>query len=583
MAGVLAPLFALRSEGDLGIGDIRALRELIDWSAGRGLRLVQLLPINETGNDNSPYNAISSVAIEPTTLETTPEALADLRAKDFKKITAKFEVAELVEESVDYPRVKALKRKLLEAAYASFRDDEARRNTKRARAFRAWCEGEKAWLDGYGLFRALMERNDNSELWDAWPEEHSTVERVEEWTISLPGRERREFEDRRRFFSYAQWLASRQWTDVKAYAESRGVALMGDVPYGVSYYSADVFANRSIFRLQWSGGAPPEPYFKEDEFTQKWGQNWGVPVYDWEVMRETGYRWWKQRVRSVRSAFHLFRIDHVLGFYRIYAFPWRPRENADYLPLTIGEARARTGGELPGFNPRDDESPAHREANRREGEEYLRALLEEVGEFRLIGEDLGTVPPYVRPSLTSLGIAGFKIPIWEKKEDGWLIEPWNYERLSIATYATHDHEPLRAYWETRAEAIADGGADAEVAADELKKLGGFASLPKGDDLSWNDEVHGALLEALCRSNSWIVVFMITDLLGSKKRFNVPGTSADSNWSARLSRRCEEWNGEPAYAPILGRLAAVLRDSGRAGAEASSAEIGHRRGKVPMIG
>ncbi len=563
IAGVLAPLFALRAEGDLGIGDLRALRELIDWSAARGLRLVQLLPINETGNDNSPYNAISSVAIEPVTLETTPDALEDLPRAAFEKIVAGFDVAGLVEESVDYPRIKALKGKLLEAAYAGFRAGEVRRNTKRARAFKAWCEAEKAWLDGYTIFRALMERNGGSELWDAWPEEHSTPERAAEWMLALKAGAQREFEERRRFFSYVQWVASRQWGEAKDYAESRDVALMGDIPYGVSYYSADVFANRAIFRLQWSGGAPPEPYFKDDAFTQKWGQNWGVPVYDWEIMGETGYAWWKQRVRSVRSAFHLFRIDHVLGFYRIYAFPWRPQENADYLPLTPDEARARTGGQLPGFMPRDDETAAHCDSNRREGEEYLRALLEEVGEFRLIGEDLGTVPPYVRPSLTGLGIAGFKIPIWEKKDDGWLIEPGHYERLSIATYATHDHEPLRAYWESRAASVARGGDDTEGARDELRKLAGFASIPEGENLPWSEAVHGALLEALCRSNSWIVVFMLTDLLGSDKRFNVPGTSAVSNWSARLNRRCAEWDTDPACAPVLDRLSTVLRETGRA--------------------
>src|SRR6266480_2500964 len=86
-------------------------------------------------------------------------------------------------------------------------------------------------------------------------------------------------------------------------------------PFGVSYYSADVFARRDEFVLDWCGGAPPEPYFKDDEFTQKWGQNWGIPLYDWKAMRGNNFEWWRQRVRAVKSTFHLFRIDHVLGFY----------------------------------------------------------------------------------------------------------------------------------------------------------------------------------------------------------------------------------------------------------------------------
>src|SRR6202022_2928990 len=108
---------------------------------------------------------------------------------------------------------------------------------------------------------------------------------------------------------------------------------MGHIPFGVSYYSADVFARPAAFALDWSGGAPPEPYFKDDEFTQKWGQNWGIPLYRWELMRANNLGWWRQRIRGVKQIFDLFRIDHVLGFYRIYAFPWRPERNKEFLPL----------------------------------------------------------------------------------------------------------------------------------------------------------------------------------------------------------------------------------------------------------
>src|SRR5947199_5697208 len=118
---------------------------------------------------------------------------------------------------------------------------------------------------------------------------------------------------------------------MKSYAEAHGVALMGDIPFGVSYYSADVFARPDEFMLEWSGGAPPEPYFKDDAFTQKWGQNWGIPLYRWDQMRADNFAWWRQRVRGLRHLFHVFRIDHVLGFYRIHSFPWRPEENIRFL------------------------------------------------------------------------------------------------------------------------------------------------------------------------------------------------------------------------------------------------------------
>ena len=172
--------------------------------------------------------------------------------------------------------------------------------------------------------------------------------------------------------------AHHQWREIKSHAEARDIALMGDIPFGVSYYSADVFIRRDEFMLEWSGGAPPEPYFKDDAFTQKWGQNWGIPVYRWDKMRAKNFPWWRGRVRAVRSIFHLFRIDHVLGFYRIYAFPWRPRKNNHFFPLRL-ESDAGTNW-WPGAAisiPRDDQTPENCEANRRDGEEYLRIVLEE--------------------------------------------------------------------------------------------------------------------------------------------------------------------------------------------------------------
>ena len=107
---------------------------------------------------------------------------------------------------------------------------------------------------------------------------------------------------------------------------------MGDVPFGVSYYSCDVFSEPDMFDLTWSGGAPPEPAFRDDPFVAKWGQNWGVPLYRWDRLRETDFRWWRQRVRLTREIFHLFRIDHVLGFTASSAFRGARRK----MPITSG-------------------------------------------------------------------------------------------------------------------------------------------------------------------------------------------------------------------------------------------------------
>jgi 4-alpha-glucanotransferase len=234
----------------------------------------------------------------------------------------------------------------------------------------------------------------------------------------------------------------------------------------------------------------------------------------------------------VKHVLHIFRIDHVLGFYRIYAFPWRPQENKRFLPLDWNQMLERTGGRAPHFAPREDSTPDHCEANRREGEEYLRFVLAESGRTRVIGEDLGTVPDYVRPHLRSLEIAGFKIPQWEVRHER-VIPGSEYERLSVATYATHDHKPIRALWE---EAFEQPTPTSDQAKFDLAKIAHFAGFDATTDkIDYEKDFYPTIMEALFASNAWIAVVMITDLLMRKYRFNVPGTAASSNWTRRMQR------------------------------------------------
>jgi 4-alpha-glucanotransferase len=557
IAGILVPLFALRGNADLGVGDLGALREFIDWSADSGFHLVQLLPINETGGDNSPYNAISSMAIEPTTLLLAPGSPEDLTATDFAEVTNVFHPKRLRQGPVKHRRVKKLKRALLEKAFQKFLTDatEARRDQ-----FAAFQSAEAGWLENYALFRVLMEANRGSEAWDTWTEEHRSIASARAWLAGLGKSKAARLEKRRQFFAYVQWIAYGQWADVKAYAEERSVALMGDIPFGVSYYSVDVFADPDEFELGWSGGAPPEPYFKDDDFTQKWGQNWGIPLYRWKAMRADGFAWWKRRVTGVRNVFHLFRIDHVIGFYRIYAFPWRPYENASFLPLDWGQMLERTGGKYPHFAPRDDSTHENAVENLREGEEYLRAILTECGETRLIGEDLGTVPNYVRPSLHSLGISGFKIPHWEIYE-GRVAPGENHERLSVTTYATHDHKPVRALWE---EAFEKPASTSDQARGEIWRIAEFAGFHHlSEQTNFNRDFYPAIIAALLRSNAWVAVIMITDLLGLKDRFNVPGTAANTNWTRRLRLSVDGLRSNWAVRKRMRLLQQLLEETGRA--------------------
>jgi 4-alpha-glucanotransferase len=557
IAGVLAPLFALRRQDDLGIGDVEALREFIDWLAGIGFKLAQLLPINEIGGDNSPYNAISAMAIEPTTLHLAPGSPEDLTREDFEAALVDVDLAELRQGPVKYAQVKKLKRRLLEKAFGQFC---AQTNEDRQAAFREFCEEEFGWLDDYAFFRALMEENAGSEAWDTWPEKHRTLQNARAWLRDLPHDRQRSFAQCQNFFRYVQWIAHEQWREIRSYAEQRGVALMGDIPFGVSYYSADVFSRPDEFALEWSGGAPPEPYFKDDEFTQKWGQNWGIPLYRWDVMRTRNFDWWRRRVRGVNSIFHLFRIDHVLGFYRIYAFPWRPSRNREFRPLDWNEMLARTGGRAPHFAPRDDSTPQNCEANRREGEEYLRVVLDECVRTCLVGEDLGTVPEYVRPNLQSLGIAGFKIPQWEVYHER-VTPGFEYERLSVATYATHDHKPLRRLWE---EAVERPTSTSDQARQELNKIADFAGFRPGTGpTGFSKDFCPAIMEALFASDSWIAIVMLTDLLQRKYRFNVPGTAATSNWTRRMQRTITQLRSSRALSAQMNLIGGLLKKTGRA--------------------
>ena len=555
IAGVLAPLFALRRENDLGIGDLEALRQFVDWAAEIGFKLVQLLPINEMGGDHSPYNAISAVALEPTTLHLTPGSPADLTREDFDEVVSGLDLDKLGKGAVKHGRVRRLKMALLEKAYRRFaeRDDAAAE-------FDAFCESESTWLNDYSFFRALMEENGGRETWDQWPEPQQGPESAREWLKGQSAAVQQRFSRRELFFKYVQWVAWDQWGSMRAYAEGRGVALMGDIPFGVNLYSADVYSRRDQFATEWSGGAPPEPYFKDDEFTQKWGQNWGIPLYRWDTMRTRNLDWWRWRVRGVQKIFHVFRIDHVLGFYRIYAFPWRPARNKEFLPLSWEAMREKTAGSFPQFYPRDDSTWENCEMNRRDGEDYLSGVVEESRESLVVGEDLGTVPDYVRPSLRSLGIAGFKIPQWENYPDGRTISGSDYQRLSIATYATHDHKPVRALWE---DAFEHSTAETAQARNDLTKIAHFAGIPvpqPGSD--YDRDFYGPIMEALFRSESWIALVMITDLLARKDRFNVPGTATASNWTRRMAKTMAELAKSRAVRKRMRLIRELLEKTGR---------------------
>jgi 4-alpha-glucanotransferase len=564
LAGILEPAFAIRTEEDLGIGDTDGVRQMIDWCHKHGLNIFQMLPINETTESNSPYEAISSLAIDPATLAVSPRFIPDLPRQKFHKIARPRLVRELRRGRVNYIKVKALKRALLEAAFETFlarhfnraplggfssppleeRAGERRPPTSRAAKFRHFLADHAEWLPDYALFRLLMEENGGHPAWEKWQAAHQAPPDARAWLFSLPEKRRLALERKQLFFMYVQWLAFDQWQALKDYGGQKHVWLMGDIPLGVGRNSADVWANRSIFDLDWSGGAPPEPFFKTDPFAAKWGQNWGIANYRWEEMRRGDFHWWRTRIGNIKKIFHLFRIDHALGFFRIYSFPWTPDRNAEFLPLDHSHAAARTGGRLPGFRPFPDDTHEHKAANQHQGEEILRMVLDAAGDTAVVAEDLGMVPDYVPASLRKLHIPGFRIPSFNREHNGHYVNPAHYPRLSLAQPATHDHPPLAAVWEEHWRNI-DAGQDVENNLRELRMMMDFAGIR--DEVrprEFTPELHEAYLRAVLRSNSWLAVVMITDVFGQTLRFNTPGTRNPDNWTVRLPKTVKELDEDP---------------------------------------
>lgn len=543
VAGLLIPVFALRREGDLGIGDTQCVKEAIDFCANIGAAVLQVLPINETGGDNSPYNAISSVALDPVLLTLAPHVVPGLTQDILDRVATNSIRQDVAKGAVDYTKVKPLKLRIFGEAYGNFKHNQLEKNTGDAEDYRRFLKEQSHWLDDYTLFRTLIDANGGDPGWTRWPEHHRTPEKARKWLESAPNRD--DLQNGRDFFAYVQWVAWRQWNAIRAYADQRAVGLMGDIPFGVSKFSCDVWANQHLFDLDWSGGAPPETWFKDDPFTAKWGQNWGLPLYRWEAHRQHGFDWWRQRVQKCVEIFHYFRIDHVLGFFRIYSFPWDPELNGEFLEMDEDEAKERTGGRLPGFKPRSDATEQNAKLNAEEGKALLQVILDAAGDAGVVAEDLGMVPDYVRPLLTKMGIPGFTIPYWERTTDQELKPLKTLPKLSLATYATHDHQPLVTYYEDLVRQWhSSTGHNAWL---DVQRIMRFLNLDdENPPKEYTAELHHAFIKALLESPCWLAVFMITELLATKERFNAPGTSGASNWSTRLDQPLDYFTSNSPY-------------------------------------
>jgi 4-alpha-glucanotransferase len=545
---MLVPAFSLRHAKDNGIGDTEAIKQAIRFCSNNNLGILQLLPINETGADNSPYNAVSSVALDPVYLTLTPEEVPGLLPEAMTSIFPESVMTKLRSGPVQYAKVKQLKLEALSHAYVEFEAVDLETGTDAAYEFQAFVEANMGWLPGYTLFRTLLNEYNRNALWHEWIPEHQNLIAAETWLATAE--EREELVRYRQFTAFVQWVCWKQWAAVRAYADEHKVKLIGDIPFGVSRYSADVWSERELFDLTWSGGAPPEPFFDGDEFLKKWGQNWGIPLYNWQAHRDQNFAWWKQRVAMTSQIFHGFRIDHVLGFFRIYSFPWQPQENNEYVDLTPEQAKEKAGGREPHFIPRDDKLDEDAEKNCAEGEALLKILQEAAPGTEIVAEDLGVVPKYVPKLLQKMGIPGFSIPHFivdeETKE---LIAKDKLPELGIATWGTHDHAPLQVWYQDLTRRWR--GANGHEAWLELQRLMTFLGENKDEPPSFmTDKLHEAFIRSLLEAKPCWTIFVISDILGVDWRFNQPGTATDDNWSQRLDRPLPEYAQDLVYGPKL---------------------------------
>ena len=496
-AGLLVPLFSAPSRESWGIGELGDLPRLGAWMAGGGFSFLQLLPINEMAEgQNSPYSAMSAMAIDPIFI--SPGSVPDIAALGGEDLLPPAERALLekarASTTIHYSAVRTVKLYALRAGFERFMQHEWEPDTDRALSLQAFTEQARWWLDEYALFRALHARA-HGRSWQEWEAP------LRDRTPGALREAREELETEILFYAYLQWLADDQWRQAR---EACDIGVFGDFPFMVSGDSADVWARQEEFRLDASVGAPP------DAFSET-GQDWGFPAYRWDLIAAGDYGWLAARARRSAELFDGYRVDHLVGFFRTYA----------------KEANGAAG-----FMPPDEPDQMI------QGEEVLRVLR--APGSRIIAEDLGVIPDFVREVLTRLEIPGYKVMRWERewKEKGKPFkDPLTYPACSVATSGTHDTETMAEWWDEapvgEREALAkvdhDGPPDPDPGA------------------PFNDITRDAILQLLYRAASDIVLLPIQDVFGWKDRINTPALINDDNWTWRLPWLLEDMVKDPSAA------------------------------------
>jgi 4-alpha-glucanotransferase len=457
--------------GPYGIGDLgpEAYR-WVDFLAGAGVKLWQILPLGPTGFGDSPYQCFSAFAGNPYLVS------PDFLLRD--GLLAEEDLADMPEwddSRVDFGAIYRWKPALLDRAFARYEQDAPQQLRDE---FVAFCAANAAWLDDFALFMALKEAN-RGRAWVEWNErlrrrEASALDKARQAHAGAITRQ-----------AFRQFLFFREWLAVKKYANDRGIRIIGDLPIFVAFDSADVWSHPDLFFLDDKGHATVVAGVPPDYFSAT-GQLWGNPLYRWEVHRERGYAWWIERFRATLHQIDIVRLDHFRGF-------------AGYWEVPGEAATAEHGRWVP--------AP---------GLDFLYALKAALGDLPIIAEDLGEITPDVVELRDTFGLPGMRIFQFGFSGPDNHFLPHHYVPNCVAYTGTHDNDTARSWYATAPDherafyrlymASKAHDVPGELVRGLWSSVAGYAVAPLQDLLG----------------------------LGTEARMNFPGTLGGNNWAWRVN-------------------------------------------------
>ena len=404
--GFALPLLGIHTSSSCGCGEYLDLISLIDFANTVNFDVIQLLPLNDSGGIPSPYSALSSTALHPIylSLRKLPDLSPDLE----KKLQQAPNIDP--QKNVDYQRVLEFKMEWLKAYF-----DEVGQRVMGSLSYEKFAQ-DQAWLQPYALYRSLKDHFDQKH-WQAWPDDYQKISHTQFTKLC------QEHKNEIAFYSFLQFLCFEQLKEVKAYANEKAINLMGDVPILINLDSVNCWHSPHFFDFTYSAGAPPD-FFNSD------GQNWGFPLYNWPAISQGGYSFWKERLSFAENFYHIYRIDHVIGCFRIWA-------------IKRGEKATK------GFY-----TPSDNELILAQGKEVLTHMMES-SNMLPIAEDLGTMPDKADYVLEDYGIPGTRVLCYHRynRGKGPYVPLDVYDPVNMSTISTHDLIPLKGWYQKYPELV----------------------------------------------------------------------------------------------------------------------------------